>query len=170
MKNDVNVPSKSNKQNNFFVDVLKVSDETIGFGSESGSEPIIQRYGSADPDRIRTKISWIRNTGIFTSTFVLQRRGSLCSEPSRRRPGTTAPSPSLISSTCGWAAPRREAGATQPHPRPRPRGDLPGSAADPNPDPPDPRVFGPPGSGSGSISQRCGSRSGSGSGSGSFYH
>jgi hypothetical protein len=27
LKNDVNVPSKSNKQNNFFVGVLKVNDE-----------------------------------------------------------------------------------------------------------------------------------------------
>ncbi len=34
--------------NLFFVGVLKVNDEIVGFGSESGS--ISQRHGSADPD------------------------------------------------------------------------------------------------------------------------
>ncbi len=53
LNNDVNVPSKSNKQknfflNNFFVGLLKVSDEIVGSGSESGS--ISKRHGSADPD------------------------------------------------------------------------------------------------------------------------
>ncbi len=43
MKNDVNVPSKSNKQKSY--DVLKVTDEKI-----AGSGSISQRYGSADPD------------------------------------------------------------------------------------------------------------------------
>ena len=53
LKNDVNVPSKSNKQKNFFlnlffVGVLKVNDENSRIGSESGS--ISQRHVSADPD------------------------------------------------------------------------------------------------------------------------
>ncbi len=48
LKNDVNVPSKSNKQNKFenklfFVGVLKVTDGTAGSGS------ISQRYGFQDP-------------------------------------------------------------------------------------------------------------------------
>jgi hypothetical protein len=49
LKNDVNVPLKSNKQNNlkkmFFVCILKDNDENSR--SESGS--ISQRHGSADP-------------------------------------------------------------------------------------------------------------------------
>jgi hypothetical protein len=49
LKNDVNVPSKNNKQENLtkkyvFVDVLKVNDELAGSGS------ISQRHGSGDPD------------------------------------------------------------------------------------------------------------------------
>ncbi len=46
LKNDVNVASKSNKQKNFFVAVLKVTDELAG----SGSGSISRRYGSANPD------------------------------------------------------------------------------------------------------------------------
>jgi hypothetical protein len=48
LKNDVNVPSKSNKQKIISVDVLKVTDEIAGSGSGCGS--ISQRYGSEDPD------------------------------------------------------------------------------------------------------------------------
>jgi hypothetical protein len=61
LKNDVNVPSKINKQEK--IRILKVNDEN--------SRPRIQ---DPDPDplirgmdqriRIHTKMSWIRNTGI----------------------------------------------------------------------------------------------------------
>jgi hypothetical protein len=34
-------------------------------GSESGSGSISQRHGSADPDRLHTKMSWMRNTDFF---------------------------------------------------------------------------------------------------------
>jgi hypothetical protein len=47
MKNDVNVPSKNNKQKNLFVGILKVNDES---GSASGSGSISQMHESADPD------------------------------------------------------------------------------------------------------------------------
>jgi hypothetical protein len=52
LKNDVKVPSKSNKEKKFrkklfFVDVLKVTDEK---NSRIGSGSISQRYGSADQD------------------------------------------------------------------------------------------------------------------------
>ncbi len=73
LKNDVNVPSKSIKQKNFFlnqffVGLLKVNDENrwirirtrtrihqseawiCGSGSESGPGSISHRYGSTDPD------------------------------------------------------------------------------------------------------------------------
>jgi hypothetical protein len=59
-ENDVNVPSKSNKQKTyikkffFFVDLLEVNDENRGSGSAPGygSAPgfICQRHGSANPD------------------------------------------------------------------------------------------------------------------------
>jgi hypothetical protein len=41
--------------------------------SRSGSGSISQRHGSADPDpnRIRTKISWIRNTATLVRTFQI---------------------------------------------------------------------------------------------------
>ncbi len=53
LKNDKNVPSKSNTQKNFFlnyffVGVLKVYDDNSGSGSESGS--ISQMHGSAEAD------------------------------------------------------------------------------------------------------------------------
>ncbi len=56
LKNDVNVPSKSNKQKNLFfkISFLLVSWRSMmkiaGSGSESGSDPFSQRHGSADPD------------------------------------------------------------------------------------------------------------------------
>jgi hypothetical protein len=51
LKNDVNVPSRSNKQKNFLKNNLEGQMTKIaGFG---GMDPLI---------RIRTKISWIRNT------------------------------------------------------------------------------------------------------------
>jgi hypothetical protein len=59
LKNDVNVPSKSNKQKKLcsksnFLLASGVSDENRirppGSGSESGSGSIGQRHGSADPD------------------------------------------------------------------------------------------------------------------------
>jgi hypothetical protein len=49
LKNDVNVPSKSNKQ--FFVGILKDNENEMkiaGSGSASGS--LTKRHGSADPD------------------------------------------------------------------------------------------------------------------------
>ncbi len=50
-KNYVNVPSKSNKQKNFFfVGVLRSTTKIAGSGSESGYGSISQRHGSADPD------------------------------------------------------------------------------------------------------------------------
>ncbi len=65
MKNDVNIPSKSNnkktnKKGSFFVGILKVTDERARFslGSECGSGSVSQRY----PDPYRTKMSKIRNT------------------------------------------------------------------------------------------------------------
>ncbi len=56
-KNDVNLPSKSNKQKNFtknlfFVGNLMVNDNSRS-GSESGSRSISQRQGSTDPDPLK---------------------------------------------------------------------------------------------------------------------
>ncbi len=45
MKNGVNVPSKSNKPQNF-VGILKVTDKT----SKSGAGSVSLRYPSEDPD------------------------------------------------------------------------------------------------------------------------
>ncbi len=63
LKNDVNVPSKSNKQTDFFVDILKIFDE-------NGRIRIriwIHQSEVRIRIRIRTKISWIRN--IRNTTF-----------------------------------------------------------------------------------------------------
>jgi hypothetical protein len=58
LKNDVNVPSKSNKQKKlcyklFFAGILKVNDESSRIRIQdpgSGSGSTSQRHGSADPD------------------------------------------------------------------------------------------------------------------------
>jgi hypothetical protein len=55
LKNDVNIPSKSNKQKTFVFKLafcwrLKVNDKKIA-GSESGSGSNSQRNGSEDPDQ-----------------------------------------------------------------------------------------------------------------------
>ncbi len=53
LKKDVNVPSKSNKQKNFFLISFLLAfsrSMTKIRGSESGSGSISQRHGSADPD------------------------------------------------------------------------------------------------------------------------
>jgi hypothetical protein len=52
-EDDVNVPSKSNKQNILenkiiFVGLLKGTDEKTGSGARAGC--VCQRYGSSDPD------------------------------------------------------------------------------------------------------------------------
>ncbi len=62
LKNDVNVPSKSNKQENFiknlfFVGILKVNDEN------SRIRILLSEAWICDPDPIHSKKSWIRNTG-----------------------------------------------------------------------------------------------------------
>jgi hypothetical protein len=69
MKNNVNVPLKSNKKKTFFkiqffVKVLKVNDET-----SRDPDPL---FRCMDPRiRIRTKMSWIRNTGFLENDFDL---------------------------------------------------------------------------------------------------
>ncbi len=68
MKNDVNVPSKSNKQKNlfffifFFVGVLMRSVTKIA-GSASKSGSISQRHGSADPD--------LHKNGVYPEHWLL---------------------------------------------------------------------------------------------------
>ncbi len=66
-KNDVNVPSKSNKQENFFFKL--VSDEIVGSGSASGSTP--KCHGSGTLDSTFKKSSglsfeqiWVFSTGV----------------------------------------------------------------------------------------------------------
>ncbi len=70
LKNDVNVPSKSNKQENFFknlffVGILKVYDENSRIRIQDpdpdlNPDPLVR---GMDPRiRIHTKMSWIRNT------------------------------------------------------------------------------------------------------------
>ncbi len=61
LKIDVNVPSKSTKQNNLrsWRSLMKIA----GFGSRSLVRGMDQRIGIRI--RIRTKISWICNTGFF---------------------------------------------------------------------------------------------------------
>jgi hypothetical protein len=66
---NVNVPSKSNKQKNFFnyisfQGVLKVNDED----PDPNPDPLV-RHGFADPDP--HQMSWIRNTGTGTDTVHL---------------------------------------------------------------------------------------------------
>ncbi len=70
LKNDVNVPSKSNTQKNlflylFFVGILKFNDENSRIRiciririHQSGMDPRIRI-------RLHTKMSWIRNTGLY---------------------------------------------------------------------------------------------------------
>jgi hypothetical protein len=63
LKNDVNVPSKSNKQktfffNWFFVGVLKVKDENSRIRIQD-PDPLVR--GMDHRIRIHPKISWIRN-------------------------------------------------------------------------------------------------------------
>ncbi len=48
LKNDVNIPAKSNKRKNCFLASLRSMTKKAGSGSESGSTS--QRYESADPD------------------------------------------------------------------------------------------------------------------------
>ncbi len=60
--------SKSNKQKKlrkkiFFVDTLKVTDEKAGSGQHPDPDPLVR--GMDLRIRIRTKISWIRNTDTF---------------------------------------------------------------------------------------------------------
>ncbi len=63
LKNDVNVPSKSNKQKNFIkISLLLASWRSMTKTAGSGSGSISQRHGSAD--QVHTKMSWIRNTEI----------------------------------------------------------------------------------------------------------
>ncbi len=74
LKNDVNVPSKSNKKKNcfkkirFLLESWRSMTKIEGFGS--GSRSIIHRHGSAnkdpDPDPYQ-KLSWIRNTAEKTA-------------------------------------------------------------------------------------------------------
>ncbi len=70
---DENVASKSKKQKKL---VLKTSFLLASWrpmtkiaGSGSGSESISQRHGSMDPRiRIHPKMSWIRNTGMYSTS------------------------------------------------------------------------------------------------------
>ncbi len=50
LKNDVNVPSKSNQQKFFLMSFLLASWRSMTKRAGSGSESISQRHGSADPD------------------------------------------------------------------------------------------------------------------------
>ncbi len=64
LKSDVNVPSISNKQKNFilnlfFVAILKVETKIAGSGS------ISQRHGSSDPDPDPHQMSWIHTTTLL---------------------------------------------------------------------------------------------------------
>ncbi len=95
LKNDVNVPSKSIKQNNFFlIRFLLVSWRSMtklaGSGSESNPDPLVR--GILDPRiriRIHTKMSWIRNTGscvLKTHILHITKRGfSADADPRSRK-------------------------------------------------------------------------------------
>ncbi len=76
LKNDVNVPLKSNQQNNFkkkfFVCILKVYDENSG--SEYRTDPSVRGMDPRIQIRIHTKTSWIRNTAKSTACTILQTR------------------------------------------------------------------------------------------------
>jgi hypothetical protein len=45
--------------------MIKIEGSASGSGSESESGSISQRHVSADPDQIRTKMSWVRNTDLL---------------------------------------------------------------------------------------------------------
>jgi hypothetical protein len=71
LKNDVNVPSKSNEQKKkkfylFFVGVLKVNDEN----SRIQIRIRIPIHYSKAWIRIHTKMSWIRNTGLKAHVYL----------------------------------------------------------------------------------------------------
>jgi hypothetical protein len=77
LKNDINVPSKSNKQkivkNWFFAGILKVNDEKRRIRIQDPDldpDPLVR---SMDPRiRIYPKMSWIRNTaGITTLQHIV---------------------------------------------------------------------------------------------------
>ncbi len=58
LKNDVNIPSKSNKQNNFFLNKFFVG--ALKFNDENSS--LVRGIDPQIGIRIPTKMSWIRNT------------------------------------------------------------------------------------------------------------
>jgi hypothetical protein len=68
LKNYVNVPLKSNKQKNFFINFLLASSRLLtklaGSGSESGS--ISQMHGSADPDPLHRSLLGVGGRGGVT--------------------------------------------------------------------------------------------------------
>jgi hypothetical protein len=71
------VISKNLREKIFFVGVLKVTDEKSRVRTGSGSGSVSQRYGTADPHTVRTKLSQIQNAGFFTFWFILTKKTSL---------------------------------------------------------------------------------------------
>ncbi len=69
MKNDVNVPSKSNKQKNvfklnLFVDILKVNDKNSRIriqDPDPDPDSLVRGMGPRIRIRIHAKMLWIRN-------------------------------------------------------------------------------------------------------------
>jgi hypothetical protein len=64
LKNNVNVPSKRNQQENYFkiISFLLASWRSMTNIAGSGSGSISQRHKPRIRIRIHTKMSWIRNT------------------------------------------------------------------------------------------------------------
>jgi hypothetical protein len=65
LKNDVNVPSKSNKQKKLcFAVILKVNDENSRIRIQAPDpDPLVRSMDPRIQIRIHPKMSWIRNTG-----------------------------------------------------------------------------------------------------------